>query len=677
MFTLPKLKIFVGADTKEAEKGLKGTGDAVDKLGKKSKEASVDVTKLAGRLKTGLAVAAAAAAYGLMSSVKASASLIDSQAKLAQTLNTSVKSIQIMARAGELAGVEMSGIEQATKDLERRLSQAAAGSGPVADALRRIGLSAEFLLKQDLDKRVDLINNAIKKFIPVAQQAAVAGQLFGEEGSLAMSRIDTATIRQATRDIEDFGVAVTDAQADAVEDMNDALSRLGLAMTATSNKILVSLTPAIKGLTDLLIAFADETSEVAKEARGLAKDSGEVTLAANDEKKAVEELSRVLGTAKTMTVETAKQKLKEAISRRENIEAMKEEARQAAYTQVFGAGSDASALLSRQVQLLRAVAAAQAQGFKGYDLKNLQSQLAAVNAEIRAVNDAIYTGLDEAFGESLQQNEQNILRLEEALKRAKEGVIDLGNASEEEKKKSAEAAKERAKEAKDWENSVRDVLDAMDELRGMPPVINEVREEFTRLGEVGRTAEYAFEDMFMSIADGTMSAKDAFKQFAAEVIRELYRVLVVQQLVGQFSMMGKGNGIMGLIGNVFGSAGGSLGSYGPVTTAPFPTSFSLPNFAGGGDTGLGSRFGGVDGRGGFPAILHPNETVIDHDALGGGQSGGMVGGVVVNQTINVSTGVQATVRNEIMGLMPQISESAKMAVLEARQRGGTFAGAFR
>ncbi|AIM40784.1 tail length tape measure protein [Idiomarinaceae phage Phi1M2-2] len=37
-----------------------------------------------------------------------------------------------------------------------------------------------------------------------------------------------------------------------------------------------------------------------------------------------------------------------------------------------------------------------------------------------------------------------------------------------------------------------------------------------------------------------------------------------------------------------------------------------PSFDGGGFTGRGARSGGVDGRGGFPAILHPNETVIDH-----------------------------------------------------------------
>jgi hypothetical protein len=52
------------------------------------------------------------------------------------------------------------------------------------------------------------------------------------------------------------------------------------------------------------------------------------------------------------------------------------------------------------------------------------------------------------------------------------------------------------------------------------------------------------------------------------------------------------------------------------------------SFEGGGFTGFGARAGGVDGKGGFPAILHPNETVIDHTQ---GQSAGA----------NVSFNIQA------------------------------------
>ena len=36
------------------------------------------------------------------------------------------------------------------------------------------------------------------------------------------------------------------------------------------------------------------------------------------------------------------------------------------------------------------------------------------------------------------------------------------------------------------------------------------------------------------------------------------------------------------------------------------------SFEGGGFTGKGSRSGGIDGRGGFFSVLHPNESVIDH-----------------------------------------------------------------
>ena len=94
------------------------------------------------------------------------------------------------------------------------------------------------------------------------------------------------------------------------------------------------------------------------------------------------------------------------------------------------------------------------------------------------------------------------------------------------------------------------------------------------------------------------------------------------------------------------------------------------SFDGGGFTGSGSRTGGIDGKGGFPAILHPNETVIDHTK--GRVSAGTSDAVIVNQTINVTTGVQGTVRAEIANLMPQISEAAQNAVLEARMRGGAY-----
>ena len=83
------------------------------------------------------------------------------------------------------------------------------------------------------------------------------------------------------------------------------------------------------------------------------------------------------------------------------------------------------------------------------------------------------------------------------------------------------------------------------------------------------------------------------------VVRELIRI-AVQKLV---------------IDKMFGSIGGffkdvkSTAEYNRLTDGG--TLFD-ETYAGGGFTGRGARAGGIDGKGGFPAILHPNETVIDH-----------------------------------------------------------------
>lgn len=153
----------------------------------------------------------------------------------------------------------------------------------------------------------------------------------------------------------------------------------------------------------------------------------------------------------------------------------------------------------------------------------------------------------------------------------------------------------------------------------------------------------SMEDAFMGIVSGTMKAKDAFKSMAASIISELFRVLVVQRLVGSFnSASGTGTGIVGFFGK------------------------AMSSFAGGGYTGYGARAGGVDGKGGFPAILHPNETVVDH-SMGDGA------GVTVNQSISFGSGVT---RAEVQSMIPKIVEATKSAVLDARKRGGAYGSAF-
>jgi TP901 family phage tail tape measure protein len=100
---------------------------------------------------------------------------------------------------------------------------------------------------------------------------------------------------------------------------------------------------------------------------------------------------------------------------------------------------------------------------------------------------------------------------------------------------------------------------------------------------------------------------------------------------------------LGILGSVFGVAGGGFGGgafgagFNPLSTTPL---FSGGIFEGGGYTGNAPRAGGMDGKGGFPAILHPGETVTDHrgsaarKALNGGNGDG--GGGAPSMTLNVT-----------------------------------------
>ncbi len=261
---------------------LEGIGNAgKQSFGRLSKEMEAANARLASfsraaRRAAGIAAAAAVAAGVAM--IRSGLQTVDAQAKLAQSLGTTVASIQVLERAGDLAGVSISGVEQATKDLTRRLSQAAAGTGPAAKALEQLDLSAKDLMALPLDERVGAINAAIEEFIPVAERAAVAGQLFGEEGSIAMSRIDTATLRQATEDVRDFGVAVSEQDADQIERTNDAISRLGLIWRGVSNQLAVAAAPALEAVANAMAAMARSTGPVGKAITTLFDNMGRLTI---------------------------------------------------------------------------------------------------------------------------------------------------------------------------------------------------------------------------------------------------------------------------------------------------------------------------------------------------------------------------------------------------------------
>ena len=84
------------------------------------------------------------------------------------------------------------------------------------------------------------------------------------------------------------------------------------------------------------------------------------------------------------------------------------------------------------------------------------------------------------------------------------------------------------------------------------------------------------------------------------------------------------------------------------------------SFDGGGFTGVGSRSGGMDGKGGFMAMLHPNETVVDH-SKGQGQ------GITIINNVDAS-GAGADVDVKIQQAMQVTSQKTIETVQDLLRR---------
>ncbi len=237
-----KLRVVLGLNDKELRTGLKANQRLLATFGR------------------GLAIAGAAAGAaaigGLTLFTKQSFSAIDAQAKLARDLSTTTASMQVMERAGDLAGVSMGSIEVAMRSLTLRLGQAAEGAGPAVTALDRLGLSADQLLDLPLDQRMALINSRLEEFVPAASRASVGAKLFGERGALAMARLDGSVLQQATDDVTRFGVAVSDVDAAQIEKTNDALSRMSLIGQGLGNQIAVAVAPALERMAEWMATIA-------------------------------------------------------------------------------------------------------------------------------------------------------------------------------------------------------------------------------------------------------------------------------------------------------------------------------------------------------------------------------------------------------------------------------------
>ena len=131
--------------------------------------------------------------------------------------------------------------------------------------------------------------------------------------------------------------------------------------------------------------------------------------------------------------------------------------------------------------------------------------------------------------------------------------------------------------------------------------------------------------------------------------------MLAQQLV--LSILGLG---------VRGAAAGG-GGLGTDTITNLFSGAGPVSFAGGGYTGSAPRAGGLDGQGGYMAMVHPQEVITDLTTAPPPAQGG--GSITSNVVVNISGGQTTTTTDQPTNLSREI-EGAVVAVLATHRRPG-------
>ena len=225
-------------------------------LGKLASVGAVSLKALAGAATVASGALAAMTVKGLAN--------VDAQAKMARSVDGTVDGLRALQIAAQDAGISKGALSTSAQMLNQRLAEAARGSGTAVQALDALGLSAQDLMRMDVDERMATLADRMQQMGMSAGQSSDMMRQLGvrsREMSLLMIQGGDA-IRNARQEVKDLGLSIDQVDAAKVEIANDAFARIGMVISSISDKIAIEFAP-------ILLAVAEHFQSIAKEAGGM------------------------------------------------------------------------------------------------------------------------------------------------------------------------------------------------------------------------------------------------------------------------------------------------------------------------------------------------------------------------------------------------------------------------
>lgn len=645
-----QLNIILNARDKEFTKAMERSEKRVARFAKQSQGSLGKASAAFGKLSSSAAAfLPALSAAALVSAVKNVVSSLDEIGKKADQIGLTTDALQELRSIAESAGVSQEKLDSSMERFSKRLGEAAKGTGAAKKALEDLNLTASDLLRMPLDDALSEVADRLSAIESPASQAAAAAAIFGREGvaMINMMRDGAAGMDAMRQEARELGIVIDEDLIRNAEGAQTQLDLMSRVINANLSSALINLAPhlvsaatGIANLSGVVSEFfsamgggnfeqielldAAGLEALAKQYSGLERELAAVGQARDALNAAIRRGDNEAEISFKQRLTKAEEDLAAKIKIRQDQEA----ATQRGVTGIQNL-KDATAEMAEQARL-NALSAQEA------ERQRIATQRAAYEQAI--LNDYQASGY-ELTDESMAAVTELGRRWEEAATSASK-ILNPTEKATAATKNLNEAVKEVSLSAEEMAQKLLDVS----------PNLRLMGFDAENLVGIARSIEGSMENAFMSMVDGTESAKDAFKSMAAQIIKELYRVLVVQRLVSAIT----------------GAFGGGVGGAPTTSLRPpiRPAASGRPVTAGEpyvtGEHGRELFVPKVNGR-----ILSAAQT------NNMGNSGG--DGVTVIQNNTFQSGVT---RSEVSALLPRMVEASKAAVLDAKRQGGSYGKAF-
>lgn len=237
--------------TDKAQRSLRNVGQSAEQAGGRFQKFGTGLRRVSGLVAP---FAAALAGIGFAAMIRNSSQVIDNIGKLSTRLGIATEQISTLNFAFEQTGVSASQGATALQRLQRRVSEAAQGSGEAVTALQELGLNAEKLTELPLDEQFKAVADAFQDVDSQGRKTALAMKLFDTEGVALIQTMEGGAdaIESLQREAVDLGLALEESTVRQVEAANDALNKFTSGLQGVANQLLIAIAPALEGLGNFL-----------------------------------------------------------------------------------------------------------------------------------------------------------------------------------------------------------------------------------------------------------------------------------------------------------------------------------------------------------------------------------------------------------------------------------------